>query len=344
MGKRGVFSAHVWRSLLLAALLALALPSAAAIPSYGLVQLQNVLNKVPTERSVEFGDRVTILVGTFITPNETEIDFQRSLIQKQLDVLSRTIGEVVTIKHVFVLCAGTDVFGDDVVHLVCEESYQELFTKTYSFWTSISSLISADFYAKRDADAQICWLPVIRQLLKQAFTGRSVYMGGYTTNANVYSDPNHRWHDKFLVNLAPQQRNYWPYMQGAFYLMSASLVRILEKVKDRLQTLGMEDTMVGAWLLPFRKTIVHLEMEHRCQCQMNHAAVFHKCTQQDYLSRCSEEAHMTHCFGNPDIAGKIMAYRQEYFERKQQESQDPQQQTPEARQSATEHGEGAAQQ
>jgi hypothetical protein len=108
-------------------------------------------------------------------------------------------------------------------------------------------------------------------------------------------DPNHRWHDKFLAQIAPGQSTYWPYMQGAFYLLSKDLTEVLSMVKDQLQTFINEDAMMGGWLLPYRKVTVDLKVDQSCTCNRRDIHIFHRCKMPMHHQWCSNDAFTNWC-------------------------------------------------
>lgn len=237
-----------------------------------------------------------MLVATFVVGNADEIAFQRELMARQLDIVNATMEGSFSIKHIFIVCHGSNVIeAEDVVYMNCSEHYKHLYTKTFAYWTTISSLYDAKFYAKRDTDTYVCWVPVIRRLTRTAKAGVPIYAGGASFNSPVMKDPNHRWHDEFLAAVAPGQRTYWPYMQGAYYLLSKDLTDVLSMVQDQLQTFVNEDAMMGGWLLPYRKVTVDLKVDQSCSCSRKEIHIFHRCKSKMHHEWCSNKAFTDWC-------------------------------------------------
>jgi hypothetical protein len=245
---------------------------------------------VPTGKE----DMVDLLVATFVRPDAAEVERQRTLINYQLQQVSNSINHTFNFQHVFVVCKGAPLQADDVVHVDCHESYDKLYEKTHGFWTSITSIVPARYYAKRDVDTFVCWRALVGRFRENDRRQTPLYMGAYTYDGKIYGDADHRWFDVFVAEMAPGQQQYWPYMQGAFYAMSGDLAATLAEDKGRLQMFAPEDVMVGAWLLSLRKRIYRLRITQDCDCGLADKVIFHKCP-ADTPRNCSNPAYVQNC-------------------------------------------------
>jgi hypothetical protein len=89
---------------------------------------------------------------------------------------------------------------------------------------------------------------------------------------------------------APQQTVYWPYHQGAFYMLSADLLVKVSRNKEHLQGYYMEDAMVGAWVVGLEKEVINIAIDHECYCKWN-AEIYHHCSSKQQFDECFEREH-----------------------------------------------------
>ncbi|KMZ75116.1 Beta-1,3-GlcNAc transferase, family GT31 [Zostera marina] len=160
---------------------------------------------------------------------------------------------------------------DDFLLLNVEDNYNNLCLKTIIFFKEAFKLYDCSFYVKMDDDIYLRPDRLSLLLGKKRSNPRN-YIGCMKTGY-VVKDPNQKWYDPKFHLLASE---YYLYAYGSLYALSSDIVSRLVTVRnDRFKIFrGLEDAMIGSWMLAMDVEHEHENELCRTQCTTSSISIW----------------------------------------------------------------------
>ncbi|CAM9868658.1 unnamed protein product [Scytosiphon promiscuus] len=179
----------------------------------------------------------------------------------------------------------------DFYHVDVREGYRYLSDKTKAM-TGLADHFRFTFFAKTDGDTYPCLSRVTGQLMELPVEDRPKVYAGLLNRCGTVFPKRHKLYDpEFQAATGGTLSCHPMYHQGAFYVLGQDLVNHLNRSRDMLTVMSVEDAMVGLWLLGIDKVILDIGGSFYCKCYTHpipekKASFYHFCKTDEKMNKC----------------------------------------------------------
>eukprot|EP00903_Cladosiphon_okamuranus_P017344 g15979.t1 len=162
--------------------------------------------------------------------------------------------------------SGAGLLLGDFYHVDVREGYTHLSDKTRAM-AGLAEHLRFRFLAKTDGDTFPCLSRATQQLLELPQEQQPRVYAGMLNKCGKVFPKGHKLHDPEFLAATGGTINCHPmYHQGAFYILGEAVVDHLNRSRDMLAVMSVEDAMMGLWLLGVDKVMLDIGGSFYCKC------------------------------------------------------------------------------
>ncbi|CAN0051523.1 unnamed protein product [Ectocarpus sp. 12 AP-2014] len=182
----------------------------------------------------------------------------------------------------------------DFYHVDVREGYAHLSDKTKAM-AGLAEHLRFRFLAKTDGDTFPCLARVTKQLVDLPGEQQPRVYAGMLNKCGTVFPKGHKLYDpEFLAATGGTIDCHPMYHQGAFYILGVDIVNYLNKSRDMLSVMSVEDAMMGLWLLGVDKVMLDIGGSFYCKCfthpvPRKKLSFYHFCKTDEKMDACLRE-------------------------------------------------------
>eukprot|EP00752_Nemacystus_decipiens_P011374 g10108.t1 len=186
---------------------------------------------------------------------------------------------------------GAGLLLGDFYHVDVREGYSHLSDKTRAM-AGLAEHLRFRFLAKTDGDTFPCLSRATQQLLELPEEQQPRVYAGMLNKCGTVFPKGHKLHDpEFLAATGGTIDCHPMYHQGAFYILGEAIVNHLNRSRDMLTVMSVEDAMMGLWLLGVDKVILDIGGSFYCKCftqpvPQKKLPFYHFCKTDEKMDAC----------------------------------------------------------